>query len=95
MNNFLKQIFKDIDGQYSSKRTTVFISILILISTWVGNFFYQMQISEFIFEGFLYITVVGLGVTVAEKFSRKGESVSVSNVLETENIIEPKNDLIK
>lgn len=95
MNDFLKQIFKDVDGQYSSKRFTVFISIIILISTWVGNFFYQMQITEFIFEGFLYITVVGLGVTAAEKFSRKGESVNVTNILENENILETKSDLIK
>ncbi len=86
MKDFLKQVFRDVDGQYSSKRFVVFISIGILIATWVGNFFYQMQIAEFIFEGFLYITVIGLGVTTAEKFSRKGETLP--SVLKSEDIIE-------
>jgi len=86
MNKFFKQIFQDVDGHYSSKRSVVFISILICIVTWVGNFFYQMTITEFIFEGFLYITVIGLGVTTAEKFSRKGESIT--SVLQNENIVE-------
>jgi hypothetical protein len=87
MKNFLKQIFKDVDGHYSSKRFFVFISVSILIATWVGNFFYQMSITEFIFEGFLYIVIVGLGVTTAEKFSRKDMDAPVENVLKSEDII--------
>lgn len=87
MKNYFKQIFQDVDGQYSSKRFFIFISTIILIATWVGNFFYQIQITQFIFEGFLYIVIVGLGVTTAEKFSRPTTPPTVESVLKQEDII--------
>ena len=87
MKRFFSQMFQDIDGYYSSKRFMVLISMVILIVTWSVNIFYGLQVTEFIFEGFLYIVVVGLGVTAAEKFSRKGESLDVTTVVKEEEIL--------
>jgi hypothetical protein len=44
--------------------------------TWGVNLFGGIQPAEFVFEGLLYIVVVGLGVATAEKFSRKGTKQS-------------------
>ena len=65
----------------------IFLSMIILITTWVFNLFYGLQITEFVFDGFLYITVVGLSVTTAEKFSRKGETISVEPTLKEEELL--------
>ena len=43
----------------------------MLVGSWVANTFFKFAISETILENFMYITVVGLGVTAAEKFGRK------------------------
>jgi hypothetical protein len=44
-----------------------------MLVTWGANLFWGFQITEFIFEGLMYIIIVGLGVAAAEKFSRKGQ----------------------
>lgn len=69
--NFFKSLISDVDGQISSKRLVIFICTLALLITWACNLWYSLSVEEFIFEGLLYIVVIGLGVTTAEKFSRK------------------------
>lgn len=86
MKKYFIQVFQDVDGQFSSKRLFILISILVLIISWVCNLFYQMKLEEFIFEGFLYIVVVGLGVTTAEKFSRKSKVSNDSGFEELKQI---------
>lgn len=65
------QILCDVDGQLSSKRIVVFLCTIALLTTWACNLWWGATPEEFIFDGLLYIVVVGLGVTAAEKFSRK------------------------
>ena len=43
----------------------------MLIASWVANTFFQYDIKDQILENFMYICVVGLGVTAAEKFGKK------------------------
>jgi hypothetical protein len=71
ISNFLKRAISDVDGQISSKRLVVFLCTFALLITWASNLWCNATLDEFIFEGLLYIVVVGLGVTAAEKFSRK------------------------
>jgi hypothetical protein len=71
MTNFFKGVIADVDGQISSKRLIVFLCTFALLITWASNLWWGAKLDEFIFEGLLYIVVVGLGVTAAEKFSRK------------------------
>ena len=68
--SFLSQMLSD-DAKISSKRFIGFASFTMLVGSWVANTFFKFAFSETILENFMYITVVGLGVTAAEKFGRK------------------------
>ena len=68
--NFITQMLSD-DTKISSKRFIGFASFSMLVMSWGANTFFGFDIKDQILECFMYITVVGLGVTVAEKFSRK------------------------
>ena len=59
------------DAKISSKRFIGFSSFVMLVLSWGANTFFGFDIKDQILECFMYITVVGLGVTVAEKFGRK------------------------
>lgn len=65
-------LISDVDGSISSKRIITFACIIAILVTWYSNLFYKLSIEEFIFQGLMYITGIGLGVITAEKFSRKG-----------------------
>ena len=68
--SFITQMLSD-DAKISSKRFIGFSSFVMLVLSWGANTFFGFDIKDQILECFMYITVVGLGVTVAEKFSRK------------------------
>ena len=68
--SFIIQMLSDKD-KISSKRFIGFSSFVMLIASWIANTFFEFQVKDQIVECFMYITVVGLGVTVAEKFTRK------------------------
>ena len=67
---FLKQMLSS-DAKISSKRFIGFASFFMLVCSWVTNTFWQFDIKDQILENFMYICVVGLGVTAAEKFGKK------------------------
>ena len=67
---FITQMLSD-DTKISSKRFIGFASFSMLVMSWGANTFFGFDIKDQILECFMYITVVGLGVTVAEKFTRK------------------------
>jgi len=68
--SFFTQMLSD-DAKISSKRFIGFASFVMLCASWVANTFFKFAISETILENFMYITVIGLGVTAAEKFGKK------------------------
>ena len=68
--SFLKEMLSD-DAKISSKRTVGFASFFMLICSWGADTFSAFEVKEKILECFMYITVVGLGVTAAEKFGKK------------------------
>ena len=68
--SFLLNMLSD-DNKVSSKRFIGFSSFSMLIASWIANTFFSFQVKDQIVECFMYITVVGLGVTAAEKFSKK------------------------
>ena len=65
----LTEIFSDVDGDLSSKRLITFLGFLVMIITWVCNLWFDKVVLEYIFNGFLYLVVVGLGVVATEKFT--------------------------
>ena len=66
--NFITQMLSD-DTKISSKRFIGFSSFVMLVMSWGANTFFDFDIKDQILECFMYITVVGLGVTAAEKFA--------------------------
>jgi|TARA_R110000822_G_scaffold125764_1_gene260734 hypothetical protein len=69
---FLKNMLSS-ESKISSKRTIGFASFVMLVGSWVANTFWQFDVKDQILENFMYITIVGLGVTAAEKFSRQNK----------------------
>tara|TARA_B100001094_G_C18132299_1_gene772974 strand:- start:862 stop:1074 length:213 start_codon:yes stop_codon:yes gene_type:complete len=67
---FFKQMLSS-DAKISSKRFIGFASFVMLIASWVANTFFQFEVKDQILENFMYITVIGLGVTAAEKFGKR------------------------
>ena len=65
MNSFLE----DNDGNLSSKRLVTVISLGLLTAAFIGNLFWGFTIERFIFDGVMYITIAGLGISGAEKFA--------------------------
>ena len=67
---FLKEMLSD-DAKISSKRTVGFAAFFMLICSWGADTFSAFEVKDKILECFMYISVVGLGVTAAEKFGKK------------------------
>ena len=68
--NILKDMLSS-DAKVSSKRFVGFASFFMLICCWGADTFTAFEVKDKILECFMYITVVGLGVTAAEKFGKK------------------------
>ena len=47
------------------------VAFVLLSIAFLANIFWEIKLQEFIFDGMMYLVCVGLGVTVAEKFSKK------------------------
>ena len=67
---FLREMLSS-DAKISSKRLVGFASFFMLICCWGADTFTAFEVKDKILECFMYITVVGLGVTAAEKFGKK------------------------
>ena len=67
---FLTQMLSS-EAKISSKRTVGFADFMMLIASWGADTFTGFEVKEKILECFMYISVVGLGVTAAEKFGKK------------------------
>ena len=67
---FLREMLSS-DAKISSKRFVGFASCFMLICCWGADTFSAFEVKDKILECFMYITVVGLGVTAAEKFGKK------------------------
>ena len=64
-------MMSDSDGQASSKRAITVSAFVLLAVAFLCNIFLDIKLQEFVFDGMMYLVCVGLGVTVAEKFSKK------------------------
>jgi hypothetical protein len=65
-NNLLND---GIDGSLSSKRVITLLAFLLCATAFISNLFWGFEIKQFMYDSMIYLTMVGLGVTIAEKFS--------------------------
>ena len=68
--SFLTEMLSS-DAKISSKRTVGFAAFFMLICSWGADTFSTFEVKDKILECFMYISVVGLCVTAAEKFGKK------------------------
>ena len=66
--NFFREMLSS-DAKISSKRFVGFAAFAMLILSWGADTFSGFEVK--ILDCFMYISVVGLGVTAAEKFGKK------------------------
>lgn len=74
MKDFFKSLFSDIDNQVSSKRFITVFAFLLLGIAFLLDIFIDVQLKQYIWDGILYIVLMGLGVTTAEKFTNKNKN---------------------
>jgi hypothetical protein len=57
------------NGTLSSRRVVTFIAFILCGIAFIANLFWGFEVKEFMYESMIYLAMVGLGVTVAEKFA--------------------------
>ena len=69
MNFFMNMLSSE--AKVSSKRFIGFMAFVMLIASWTADTFWTYEVKDKILDCFMYISVVGIGVTAAEKFGKK------------------------
>ncbi|MHB8260473.1 MAG: hypothetical protein ACYDCN_17310 [Bacteroidia bacterium] len=64
---FIKGTFKDKKQNPCGREVTVFIFVLIVITSWIAEQFYDKHIPEFMFLGFIGVITAGIGLYTIEK----------------------------
>ncbi len=59
MKNFLQQLFRDKNDNFSLRELAVAIFILVIIASWIAQQFFKLDIPEFMFYSF--VSLVGAG----------------------------------
>ena len=59
------------EAKVSSKRFIGFMAFVMLIASWTADTFWTYEVKDKILDCLIYISVVGLVVTAAEKFGKK------------------------
>ncbi len=66
LNNLLSD---SVDGSLSSKRVVTFLAFILCAIAFIANLFWGYEVKQYMFESMIYLTMAGLGVTVAERFA--------------------------
>lgn len=74
MKQFISSIFKDVDGQPSSKRVITFAIAILIIAIAIGNSFFGYKVDDNIWSDLIYTLWAGLGMVTSEKFTKRGIS---------------------
>jgi hypothetical protein len=63
---FIKGTFKDKLQNPSGREVTVFILVIIVITSWIAEQFFGKHIPQFMFFGFISLIAAGLGLYTFE-----------------------------
>lgn len=88
--NIASEIFSGMSGEISSKRTIMFLSFVMMIIMAILSTFYEKDVKDFIFDGFLYIVVGSLFSVASEKFSSRFNKMDKEDYYES-NLDEKSN----
>lgn len=59
MKNFIQQLFKDKNSNYSIRELAVGLFIAVIVISWVARQFFKFEVPEFMFYSF--VSLVGVG----------------------------------
>ncbi len=60
-----------INDTVSSKRVVTIFAFVLCSLGFICDLFWDLKVSENIYEGMMYIVIAGLGFTASEKFTKK------------------------
>lgn len=66
----IKEVFQDIDGNYSSKRAIAFFGFLLICVAFFSDLIYQRDVKEYILDAVVTITIASMGIAGTEFFSK-------------------------
>jgi hypothetical protein len=69
------------NGTLSSRRVVTFIAFILCGIAFIANLFWGFEVEQFMFESMIYLAMVGLGVTVAEKFAPINKETKTKGIL--------------
>lgn len=75
----VREVLSDNSGNLSSKRTVIMICVLLLTIGFLGCFFTDRRIPEYMWNTISYIIMAGMGFTGAEKIT---DFFKKSNIIE-------------
>lgn len=66
--NFIKQLFKDKDGNFSLRELAIALFIIVLIISWIAQQFFRLAMPEFMFYSFTSLVAAGcFGYSIERK----------------------------
>lgn len=66
MQTAFKEIFMDVRGTFSSKRTVIFLCVIMMLCAFFGQVFFAFAVPQWMFEAIVYVIIAGLGMVGAE-----------------------------
>lgn len=67
----LEAVKEDPQGKLSSKRIITFFAFALIVVCFFVDLFTDLQVSDYVYQGVVWIVVGGMGATSAEKFIKK------------------------
>lgn len=64
---FIKATFKDKQQNPSGRELTIFVFVLMVISSWIGEQFFDKHIPQWMFIAFISLIAAGIGLYTFEK----------------------------
>lgn len=61
------------NNSVSSRRVITFLAFILCAIGFLANLFWDFKIDQPIYDSMMYIVLAGLGVIVAEKFTKKSK----------------------
>jgi apolipoprotein N-acyltransferase len=64
---FIKATFKDKQQNPSGRELTIFVFVLMVVSSWIGEQFFDKHIPQWMFVAFVSLIAAGIGLYTFEK----------------------------
>jgi len=86
---FSSEIFQDTNGCYSSKRVVAAVSLIVMVIAFFADLVFHVASSEYIFDGFLVLTLGSLGITGVEAFANR-KTTAITKIEADVNVDDPE-----